>query len=58
MGNDICCGGGLSKLMCAILINMDKDETIINEKYNKYYKNKKKYIMYNIFIKKNAFITI
>ena len=40
MGNDICCGGGLSKLMCAILINMDKDETIINEKYNKYYKSK------------------
>ena len=40
MRNDICCGGGLSKLMCAILINMDKDETIINEKYNKYYKSK------------------
>ena len=40
MGNEFCYGRNLSKLLCAVLINMDKDETIISEKYYKYFKCK------------------
>ena len=40
MGNEFCCGGNLRRLQYAILINMDDDKTITNEKYNKYFKTK------------------
>ena len=55
MGNEFCCGGNLSKLLCAILINMDKDETIISEKYNKYFKCKNSKEGVKQIIKNNEF---
>ncbi len=55
MGNDFCCGGSLSKLVCAILINMDKDETVISEKYNKFFKCKNSKEGVKQIIKNNEF---
>ena len=55
MGNEFCCGGNLRRLQYAILINMDDDKTITNEKYNKYFKTNNSIEGVKEIIKNNEF---
>ena len=55
MGNKFCCGGNLKRLQYAILINMEDDGTITNEKYNKYFKTNNSIEGVKEIIKNNEF---
>ena len=55
MGNKFCCGGNLKRLQYTILINMEDDGTITNEKYNKYFKTNNSIEGVKEIIKNNEF---